>query len=242
MNATSKLKRSTYLLIALLVIDIVLILLHTFHRLTVRGLITSDLFRSELLSMSVPGMIPDIFQYGQQLAVVILLLVAAFGNDSWIYGIWATAFSYILVDDMFELHERVGYALEEGGVPTIAGLPGAEVGQMLFLAAVGGLIFVIAGLLIWKGRGEARRASIHLSLLLFVAAFFGVGADLVQGFVMEIRYVSGLVKIIEDGGEMLIMAVIVWYSYRLAFEQIPDLDLARRVEAFSRSQTLAEGS
>lgn len=229
MPRNNSVRHSTYLLVALIVVDTILILLHTFHRLTVRGLITSDLFRSELLSMSVPGQLPDVFQYAQELAIVILLLSAFIIRERLAYAIWAVAFSYILVDDIFELHERVGYYLAQSlDFPEIIGLPPGEVGQMLFLAVMGLILFTVAILLILTHTGQARQVSVSLTLLLLAGAFFGVGVDLVQGFVMEIRGISGLVKITEDGGEMLIMALGVWYTYRLAFEEVPDFRFVQR--------------
>lgn len=230
MRRRKRFRPSTYLLAGLIFIDVVLILLHTLHRLTVRGIIRSDLFANPILSMSVPGMLPDIFQYGQELAVVVLLLFAFYRRGRAAYVIWAVAFGYILVDDVFELHERAGYWLEARlGLHNLGALPGSEEGQMLFLAAIGLLLFTVSLLLIWKSGAEVRRVSIDLSMLLLVAAFFGVGVDFVQGFVMDIRGISGLVKIVEDGGEMVIMAIVAWYSYRLAFEEIPDFGLSQLV-------------
>ncbi|MCB9419709.1 MAG: hypothetical protein H6667_07890 [Ardenticatenaceae bacterium] len=212
-------RRSTVVLVSLLALDLILIGFHILHRLTFRGILQSSLFSNPIFSMSEEAKLPDLFQYLKQLAIVLILLYEA-KHEHRIYVIWAAIFGYLLIDDVVQIHERIGNTFQNR-LPPIASLQPSEVAQSGFLVLLAFIMFGISLLVIRRTQGNNHLASIHLTILLAVAAFFGVLVDFVQGIVMNLFGISGVIKVVEDGGEMLIMSVILWYVYRLSFETIP---------------------
>lgn len=211
-------RSSTILLAFLLSVDLVLISFHFLHRLTYNGILPPSIFSNTIFSMSIEAQLPDIFQFLKQLGIVLLLLYVS--RKEHVYRIWAAIFAYLLLDDLFLIHESVGFALE-AYAPQIGSIARSEVAQIGYLFLLSIVMFGIALLMIWRTRGKVRLVSIYLTFLLAVAAFFGVFVDLIQSVVMDIFGISGIVKIVEDGGEMIIFSFILWYVYKLAFETIP---------------------
>ena len=212
-------RRSTILLVSLFIIDIILITLHFLHRLALHNVIHSQFLSNTIFSMSEEAKLPDLFQYLQQFVIVLLLLYSAMKKHK-IYLAWAAIFGYLLLDDEFQFHENIGYAFAHLA-PHIGNIDPSEVAQEIFLVLLAIVLFGVSLLIIWRTKGESHIVSIHLTILLAAAAFFGVAVDIVQSFIGDHYGIAGIVKIVEDGGEMLIMSVIVWYVYRLAFETIP---------------------
>ena len=214
--------QSTLLLVSLLLIDTILITLHFFHRLAFHHVIYSPFLSNTIFSMSEEAKLPDLFQYLKQFAIVLLLLYTAIKKDK-IYWAWTAIFAYLMLDDELQFHENIGFAF--GYIaPHIGNIDPSEFIQEIFLVFLSVVLFAAALFIIWRAKGEARIASIHLTILLAAAAFFGVFVDIIQSIVGEHYIFSGIIKIVEDGGEMLIISVIVWYVYRLVFETIPLID------------------
>jgi hypothetical protein len=215
-------RNSTIFLAVLLAVDVILIGLHFLHRLVYRGIFESAILSNTMFSMSEEAKLPDLFYFLKQLAIVLLLLYVA-RKTSRIFIIWAAIFGYLLIDDVVQIHETIGFAF--GNVmPQIGTIAPSEIAQIGFLVLLGLVLFGVSLLIIWRSEGETRQISIYLMALLGLAAFFGVGVDIVQSFVMDIFGVSGVVKVVEDGGEMIIISFILWYVYRLAFETVPKIN------------------
>ncbi len=217
-------RNSTIFLVALLTLDVILIGLHFLHRLAYRGILESAFLSNTIFSMSEEAKLPDLYQYLKQLAIVLLLVYVA-RNKNRIFIIWAAIFGYLLIDDVVQIHETIGHVL--GKIMPQIGIgiiDPSEVAQEGFLILLALVLFGVSLLVIWRSQGEARQISIYLMALLALAAFFGVGVDIIQSFVMDIFGISGIVKIVEDGGEMLIISIILWYVYRLTFETVPKIN------------------
>lgn len=214
-------RRSTGLLMVLLLLDTILIGFHLLHRLTFRGLLPPSIFSNTIFSMSEEAKLPDLFFYSKQVVIIALLMYVAWAKGR-VYSVWAVIFSYLLIDDVVQIHERFGYALA-AYTPQIGPVVPSEVAQFGFLVLLALVLFGVSLLIIRRTRGETCLISIHLMCFLALAAFFGVLVDMVQGFVMDISGISGVIKIVEDGGEMVIFSFILWYVYRLAFDVIPKM-------------------
>lgn len=218
-------RRSTVLLAILLTVDVILISFHFLHRLTYRGIIQSALFSNTIFSMSEEAKMPDVYFFLKQFAIICLLLYVSRKKER-VYAVWAVIFSYLLIDDIFKIHERLG-VMFQGLAPQIGHVGPAEIAQSGYLVLLSIFLFGISLLIIWRTKGEAQLVSIYLTGFLAAAAFFGVIVDMIQGVVMDMFGISGIVKIVEDGGEMIIFSFILWYVYRLAFETIPVLNYKR---------------
>jgi hypothetical protein len=223
-------RRSTVLLAILLIVDVILISFHFLHRLAIRGIIQSALFSNTIFSMSEEAKLPDIYFYLKQFAIILLLLYVS-RKKARVYAAWSLIFSYLLFDDIFMIHERLGFIFQDIA-PPIGNIHPAEIAQSGYLVLLAVFLFGISLLIIWRTKGEPRLVSIYLTGFLAAAAFFGVFVDIVQGIVMDMFGISGIVKIVEDGGEMMIFSFIVWYVYRLAFETIPIIRYQRILPRF----------
>jgi len=158
----------------------------------------------------------EFYQYTKALWIVALLAALTVRSRARGYLAWMAVFALLLVDDAMAAHERLGARLGNA-LPSIgfAGLRPHDVGEAVVAAAMGALVL---GLLArsWR-RGDAafRHASGRLVLLLLALLFFGVGIDLLHALARFDAALGPWLLIVEDGGEMLTLSVIVWYVFLL---------------------------
>ena len=67
-----------------------------------------------------------------------------------------------------------------------------------------------------RGSELYRRITLDLGLLFGLLVFFGVGVDFLHSALTVGKRSDFAVGLIEDGGEMLAMSLLVWYSFRSA--------------------------
>lgn len=130
---------------------------------------------------------------------------------------WLPIFGYLLLDDAARIHEEGGRRLAEWGIVSPAfGFDAQPIGEMLIsaIAASGSLALIAAtytGANIW--------VKTHYKHLLFLAAalfFFGAALDLVHSVIPEsgmfMRFFKlTVLEMIEDGGEMVVVSLILAY-------------------------------
>jgi hypothetical protein len=131
---------------------------------------------------------------------------------------WAGLFGYLFVDDAFQIHERLGSALAAAGVhPPVPGLE-AEFAAELAVSAAVGVIFLATMAFAWSvGSHSGRRLTLRLLVALAGLATFGIGIDALHSMIDHDpwRYRLGIV---EDGGELLSMTVLLWLVFVHAVE------------------------
>ena len=163
----------------------------------------------------------EVFQYMKEYWIVILLLIITYKRKKLIYFSWSLIFLYILLDDSLQLHETMGAALVDLlGLRKMYGLRDDDIGELIFSILSGIVLFSFLGFLYIKSEVEAKKISNNLLVLFFILVFFGVLVDMLgQIFHGEGSIFRGLVNkvftLIEDGGEMIVMSVIVWYLFKL---------------------------
>ena len=159
------------------------------------------------------------FQYVKEFWIVLLLgFLALRQRKKELIG-WSLLFGYLLFDDMFGLHEKLG--------DFIAGLIGNrldfilfanleldDIGEVIGVAGIGLLFALILVPTYLRLKPEARPVFRSLTWLLAALLFFGLGLDLFDRFV-DSYAIQEIFKLAEDGGEMLMMSVIAWYAYTL---------------------------
>lgn len=155
------------------------------------------------------------FNYLKELSIVVLLVYMAFRRRSYAYLVWAAVFTYILADDSTQIHERMGEILAAGlGFTAVNAWRAVDFGELLWFGLSGTVMLsgIFYGYRI-GGRAEREMATM-LGLLLLALAFFGVGLD------MPVIRMTGLVDkamgAAEDGGEMLVLSVILWQVFTRA--------------------------
>ncbi len=198
-----------YKLLGLLVlVDLAFIFLHILH-------VYTPLLPETLYSLSRDRGYAEFFQYTKELWIAVLFLVAGIRQRRLLYLVISFLFAYFLVDDSFEFHEQVGALLADTlHLQPLLGLRTIDMGELLVSALFGGLFIAALGIAYAISGPVTRQVARNLVLMLVFIALFGVFLDMVE-IVTENRSLSEILKIFEEGGEMLVMSVIAWFAYRL---------------------------
>lgn len=211
------------LLALLLLTDLVFILLHILYSYT--GLLPSSLY-----SLARDRGYAEFFQYAKELWIAILLLVLALKQRQELYFSFSVLFFYFLFDDAFEFHERLGELLADWlSLQPAFGLRAVDFGELLIYTLFGLLFLVAFALSFYLSDHKARSIGTALLGLVLFLAIFGVFMDMIE-IVVSQPAAAGVLRIIEDGGEMLVMSLITWFVYRLNINdpQPPDWQLMQQ--------------
>ncbi|GAA4706929.1 hypothetical protein APR04_003723 [Promicromonospora umidemergens] len=128
---------------------------------------------------------------------------------------WSAVFAVLLADDYFMLHERMAKVIHVTfGIPQPWGQPLGEIG---WFGAVG--LALLAALAVGHrfAAPEWQAASRVLAVLLGLLVLCGVVIDALHMFVADVEPWNVLVTVLEDGGELLLLAVVLTFLYGLAF-------------------------
>ncbi len=205
------------ILILLLMVDVALILLHTSH--SYLGIPKGGAFSIEWEMGH-----GEVFQYIKELWIASLLALRAMGRSPvsraarGLNLAWGLLFAYLLVDDSVKIHESLGELLaQNSGLSAWLGEGDransiGELGVNLMVAA---LFFGAIALFYRRCTKADRQISANLTRLLLGLVFFGIGIDLLHGLIGGSYEVRVLWSILEDGGEMIVMSLIVGYVFQL---------------------------
>jgi hypothetical protein len=177
------------------------------HRLHLQGVLDAR------FSLELERSIPEYYQHAKELLAAMLMfgMFLRYGDAQALC--WAGLFGYLFADDAFQIHERVGSALATAGVHLpVPGLE-AEFAAELAVSAGVGLILLAALAYAWRhGSQTGRRVTLRLLVALAGLAAFGVGIDALHSMIVHDpwRYRLGIV---EDGGELLSMTVLLWLAF-----------------------------
>jgi hypothetical protein len=198
-----------YKLLGLLVLaDLVFVFLHILHVFT-------PLLPENLYSISRDRGYAEFFQFTKELWIAVLFLVLALRQRNLLYFIFSLLFTYFLLDDSFEFHEQVGALLAETlHLQPIFGLRAIDMGELLVSAVFGGLFVAAIAITYIMSDLATRRIANQVILMVVVLTLFGVLLDMAE-IITENRAVSEVLKIFEEGGEMLVMSVITWFAFHL---------------------------
>ncbi len=196
------------LLQLLLFTDFILILLHV--ALFYTGWLTNENF-----SLRRDKGYPEFFQYLKELWIALLFVRLAWQNLEVRYLAWAALFGYMLADDYLMLHENIGAAAANSlGFMDRWGLRAQDFGELGFYLLVGGTFCVLLLIAYRSGSRTFRRNSIALFVLLILFACFAVAGDLLH-IVLPFPALDRIFDILEDGSEMIVMSLILWYVLTL---------------------------
>jgi len=203
-------ERSATLFLVLLVVgDVAFIALHVLKHKTGLG--------GELLLLDQDRGHSEFYQYMKLFWICILTTYASFTFASKRYVAWTLLFAYLLLDDALQIHER-------GGRLIAAHLP-FEPRFGLSMRAYGELaVTTVAGAalvcpLVWAYRSGSpifRRISQDIALLVSILVLVGVVVDTAHSAVKPGGSLDLVLTVIEDGGEMVSVSLILWYVFLLA--------------------------
>lgn len=188
----------------LLAADLLFVVLHLFHHY-------SPYFSDLGFSLVRERSFSEVFQYVKEYWIALMFLWIG-RLMSWTYWAWAVLFGYLLVDDSFSIHERIGVWLAERlDLGSYAMLRPRDLGELAASALVGIVLLSLAIAAYRLGDERFRRTSRRILLLLLLLAFFGVIVDMLHIMANDIPQLSTLLGALEDGGEMAVMSLISWY-------------------------------
>ncbi len=192
---------------SLLAIDIVFMGLHSLKSL---GYINDPNF-----SVTKNFGYAESFQYLKAAFIAGCFIMLATKLKKPLFYCWAAVFTYILLDDSLELHEMAGYSLSEFLDPKLpfVGL-GSTAGELIAFAIFGALLFIPLFYFYYKSKSADLKIVSQDLFILFVGLVgFGMGVDLLHDFAATGTVINGMLGLIEDGGEMIIMSAMVWYVW-----------------------------
>lgn len=202
------LDKSTILLGLLLLADLVFIVVHALH-------VWTPWFPAYSLSIEVDGGFAEMFQYLKMAGLVLCLGYQFYLSRGWTFAGWAVFFAFLLLDDMFFIHERAGAQIAVSlGFPEAFGLRTADVGEIAVAAVLGLCAVFMVWLAMRRGGTASRRVSQDILCLLGMLAVFAVAFDALHTITyFHAPAVAPLFAMIEDGGEMVVMSAIAVYAF-----------------------------
>ena len=206
-------RSASLLLLLLFSADFVFIAVHCIQELT-------PLINDKLYSIGRDRGFSEIFQYIKWFWIIVLFTYLTISRRSFSYVAWGVTFLYLLCDDSLGIHEKVGRLITGNlGFEPPFGLYPRDLGE-LAVSVVAGM--TLTPLLIWaylRGSQAFKNMSRDMLLLILLLAFFGVAVDTVHSIVRGIGLgwkVEFILGLIEDGGEMLIASLMLWYIFLLS--------------------------
>ena len=204
---------SNRLLFLLLITDFIFVVMHV---VLIR--IGFDPF---LFSLQADLGLSEIFQYVKEFWIVILLVIAAIGCGKWVFASWACLFLYLLLDDSLQIHENLGVCLADYlSLEPFLGLRAEDFGEIMASMFFGGLLLLLVLAAYVFSDPRSKLASRRILYLVLCIAFFGIIVDMVHS---AFPTIPGL-AVLEDGGEMIVMSLILWYVFDLEWIRSPSED------------------
>lgn len=201
------------LLLLLLAVDVVFIVLYVLYKLP-EVAPALDLSLGQGFAIDRDGGYAEVFQYLKEGTIVLLLGLLAL-RTRLSYLSWSLLFLYLLADDSLQVHEKLGGIVSERlEFAPLFNLRLQDFGELLVSALVGMFFLAAIAVAYWLGDRAFRKSSGYLLLLLAALASTGIVADMIHQMIGS-RLVRGSLTIVEDGGEMLVMSVIVWFVVAL---------------------------
>jgi len=199
-------KESTKFLFLLFVADFAFIVIHIFYM--------NHFISNRLFSVEKDFGYAEVYQYIKELWIVVLLSITALKKKHIIYVAWALLFMYFLFDDSLRIHELLGRRLvHHFHFQPMFDLRAQDFGELCVSMVFGSLLFTFIGVSYLFSNDKVKQISKHLFAFVLALVFFGIVIDMLH--VAIPTWGKPLFGLIEDGGEMLVMSVIVWYVFKL---------------------------
>ncbi len=165
-----------------------------------------------LLNLETDRGYSEVYQYLKFIWIAVLFLSLSMEKRVWHYLTWALFFTYLLLDDLLQIHERLGFGVAQlFGFESALGLRPRDFGELMVSAIFGIFLLSLVTVAYRRGSMAFRMVSKDLALLVAGLVFFGVGIDMAHS---ALDFVPGLgfsFGVVEDGGEMLMTTLLLWY-------------------------------
>jgi hypothetical protein len=144
-----------------------------------------------------------------QMAVIFVVTIAV-RLQSPLHMAVAVLLEYLLLDDMFMLHEAMGFGIAKRFLSGETLFPAEALGELCF-----GVLFCSGIIGVFVVATRASTPYLRSLCALFFApicllAFCAIGVDFVHSLVpRSAKYLDGMVALIEDGGELFAMFMLM---------------------------------
>jgi len=198
---------STRVAIGLLAADAVMIVLHVIQWISPiadRGFSLGD-----------DRGIAEALQYAKLFALVGILASVYRSRREPIFASLLFLFGYLLADDALILHEKAGALLAARlGLAPAFGLRSIDFGEMLYAVSVGILLLGQFAVAYRATAPSARKDGRVFFVLILLLGCCGVGFDALHSLALDTP-LGPLLEMFEDGGEMIVVSLMVAYATSL---------------------------
>jgi len=157
---------------------------------------------------------PELFMYVQEIMLVVLCLVLWKRTRQFFGLVWACIFIFLFLDDAFRLHENLGGVFAEWSQIERRGtMRGQDYGELLVWSPFIVLFALMTLLAHFKSEPRYRVFLWGLYVLAGLLLGLGVGVDILSR-VYNFWGHTNIISIAEDGGEMVVVSMmVVWLLY-----------------------------
>lgn len=130
----------------------------------------------------------------------------------------------MLLDDSVRIHEVMGSVIDNQFFLTSSlplNLRGQDFGELITITLIGSVFLLLFIKCFYKSKQAIKNISFNLASLVILLLFFGVFIDMAHSAFPTFRGMTTL----EDGGEMIAMSLIYWYSFNV-FKHNPEIVLS----------------
>jgi hypothetical protein len=210
---------TSLLLLLLLSADFAFIVLHIIN--------TTLVLNSSLCNVSGLCAYLNIYQLVKLFWVIILFAYVLKSTRCYGYISWILVFTYFLFDKALQIHQNIGSHIAnsfDAYLPHNLSLPTRPF-ELAVLAIAGTFLLAIVAWAYLRSPHAFKKISNDMLLFIVAWGFWGMFTDLAAAIKL-----GPLVKIgsdiVEDGGEMVVVSLILWYVFLLAIRKgKPDLFL-----------------
>jgi hypothetical protein len=205
-------RKTNKILILLLSLDLLIIFTHALLVYFIFIRIEFDWSLADLFMVNNDNGYPEMFQYIKYFVVILILIYLIIKKLGIGYIAWLILFILLLLDDALLFHENFGsWMVEKFNFNPMFGLRAQDLGELSYVGIFGSILLFFLFIGYFKGNDSYRKTNIDLGLLFALFLFFGVAIDMFDQLFEYDRYTNLIFILIEDGGEMITLSLIVWY-------------------------------
>lgn len=198
--------KTKHFLFSLLAVDVIFILLHFGSQMTNK--LTHIMF-----AVTRDRNIPEFYQYAKEIIIVGMLIILFFRYKQKVFLFLSFLFGFLFIDDAFQTHEAGGRLFAHVmSSQRFLGLRSNDFGEVIIWSFFA-IIFLLCLLSPYcKTILFYQRIVIAYMKWLVLLTFFAGGVDMAHTLFHKISW-NQLLGVVEDGGEMIVMSFITWYTY-----------------------------